>query len=140
MVMATVSFAKTVTTSKQKVKVSTKKSGGKSVKGKKASSRRGAWKRRGQQAIASERTMEIQQALVKAGYLKSAPSGLMDDATKQALKKFQADNGWQSKVVPDSRALIQLGLGPDHSNLLNPDTAVLPAISSNKADAPAGPQ
>ena len=28
------------------------------------------------------------------------------------MEKLQADNGWQTKLVPDSRALIKLGLGP----------------------------
>jgi len=41
------------------------------------------------------------------------------------MQKYQADQGWQSKVVPDSRALIKLGLGPDHAGLLNPDTAAI---------------
>ena len=77
--------------------------------------------------------MQIQEALARAGYLKTEPSGKMDAATKQALIKLQAENGWQTKVVPDSRALIRLGLGPDHSNLLNPDTAMLPAVSSTAA-------
>jgi peptidoglycan hydrolase-like protein with peptidoglycan-binding domain len=103
-------------------KVSGKKS---KVKPKKA-----AWKRRGQQSIDSERTFQIQEALISAGYLNGEPSGKMDAATKQALAKLQKENGWQTKVVPDSRALIKLGLGPDHSNLLNPDTAMLPAVSN----------
>jgi hypothetical protein len=29
------------------------------------------------------------------------------------MEKYQADNGWQTKLVPDSRAIIKLGLGPD---------------------------
>lgn len=106
----------------------------------KKTSKKGAWKRRGQQSIAGERTFQIQEALVNAGYLKSEPSGKMDTATKQALTRLQADNGWQTKVVPDSRALIKLGLGPDHSNLLNPDTAVLPALSSTAAVQNSQPQ
>lgn len=67
---------------------------------------------------------------MNAGYLQNEPSGKMDAATKQALMKLQKENGWQTKIVPDSRALIRLGLGPDHSNLLNPDTAMLPEVSS----------
>ncbi len=31
------------------------------------------------------------------------------------MARFQADHGWQSKITPDSRALIKLGLGPDYS-------------------------
>lgn len=96
----------------------------------KAKPKKGAWKRRGQQSIDSQRTVQIQQALISAGYLKGEPSGKMDTATKQALVRLQGDNGWQTKVVPDSRALIKLGLGPDHSNLLNPDTAMLPVGAS----------
>jgi hypothetical protein len=49
----------------------------------------------------------------------------MDDRTKAALSKLQADNGWQTKIVPDSRALIKLGLGPDQSNIINLGSAAL---------------
>ncbi len=41
--------------------------------------------------------------------------------------RYQEANGWQTKVTPDSRALIKLGLGPDHKDLLNPDTASIPS-------------
>ena len=27
------------------------------------------------------------------------------------MQKLQSDNGWQTKFVPDSRAIIKLGLG-----------------------------
>ncbi len=61
--------------------------------------------------ISPERASEIQNALVKAGYLKEA-SGTWDPGTQAAMEKLQADNGWQVKLVPDARALIKLGLGP----------------------------
>jgi len=51
-------------------------------------------------------------------------SGVWDAKSQGAMQRFQADNGWQSKVVPDSRALIKLGLGPDHEHLLNPESAM----------------
>src|SRR6266478_2643194 len=79
---------------------------------------------RGQQAIDSERAQQIQQALVREHYMTGAPSGKWDDATQQALRRYQADQGWQSKSVPDSRALIRLGLGPDRVHLLNPESAM----------------
>jgi peptidoglycan hydrolase-like protein with peptidoglycan-binding domain len=60
----------------------------------------------------SERATEIQTALTKQGYLSGEPSGAWDSQTSAAMAKFQADNGWQSKITPDSRALIKLGLGP----------------------------
>ena len=40
------------------------------------------------------------------------------------MQRYQADNNWQSKTTPDARALIKLGLGPDHEHLLNPDSAM----------------
>lgn len=51
------------------------------------------------------------------------PTGAWDSTTRDALAKFQEANGWQTKSLPDSRALIKLGLGPDKKGLLNPDTA-----------------
>ena len=139
-------WARTPQKSKPSTKVSVHNSGKKKAtakgksKGKRKTSTKGAWKRHGQQSIAGDRTLQIQEALASAGYLKTEPSGKMDAATKQALIKLQAENGWQTKVVPDSRALIKLGLGPDHSNLLNPDTAMLPAVSSRAAVQSGQPQ
>jgi peptidoglycan hydrolase-like protein with peptidoglycan-binding domain len=60
----------------------------------------------------SERATEIQTALIKQGYLSGEPSGAWDSQTSAAMAKFQSDNGWQSKITPDSRGLIKLGLGP----------------------------
>jgi hypothetical protein len=61
----------------------------------------------------SERATEIQTALIKQGYLTGQPTGTWDSASIASMQKFQADNGWQSKLTPDARALIKLGLGPD---------------------------
>jgi len=83
--------------------------------------RRSAWKRHGQQQITSDRAREIQEALIREHYLDGQPTGIWDNRTAAAMRKFQADQGWQYKVVPDSRALIKLGLGPSHENDLNPD-------------------
>ena len=74
---------------------------------------------RGQQSIDSERATEIQQALIRQHYLTGDPSGKWDPATIAAMQKYQADQGWQTKLMPDSRALEKLGLGPDYSNALN---------------------
>jgi peptidoglycan hydrolase-like protein with peptidoglycan-binding domain len=80
-----------------------------------------AWKRHGQQKISTDRAREIQEALIREHYLDGQPNGVWDDRTTAAMRRFQAAQGWQSKVVPDSRALIKLGLGPSHENDLNPD-------------------
>jgi hypothetical protein len=66
----------------------------------------------GQRTMDSQRAMEIQQALIQAHYLTGSPTGEWDPATQAAMVKYQADNGWQAKIAPDSRALIKLGLGP----------------------------
>ena len=80
---------------------------------------------RGQQAIDQERTLQIQQALIREHYLTGVPTGEWDQATREALIQLQKENNWQTKVVPDSRALIKLGLGPSPQNLLNPESAAI---------------
>ena len=71
----------------------------------------------GQRTIDDSRATQIQSALVKSGYLSSdAASGHWDSQTEAAMQKLQADNGWQTKLIPDSRAIIKLGLGPAHDN------------------------
>lgn len=84
-------------------------------------------KPRGQQVIDSERTRAIQAALIREHYMSGEPTGEWDASTKAACTKFQSDNGWQTKVIPDSRALIKLGLGPSREGLLNPETAAMGA-------------
>jgi len=76
---------------------------------------------RGQQSIDTDRVLQIQQALVREHYLTGDPSGKWDSTTVAAMQKYQADQGWQTKLMPDSRALKKLGLGPDYSNALNAD-------------------
>ena len=73
----------------------------------------------GQQAIDAQRVTTIQQALIREHYLTGEPSAKWDAETQAAMLKFQADQGWQTKLTPDSRALIKLGLGPDHSGAIN---------------------
>ena len=80
---------------------------------------------RGQAAIDSARAEQIQQALVREHYLNGEPSSNWDASTQEAMRRYQADQGWQTKTVPDSRALIRLGLGPNHDHLLNPESAMV---------------
>jgi hypothetical protein len=92
--------------------------------------RKASWKKKGQQSINSERATQIQEALIREKYLTGEPTGSWDARTQAALVKYQADNGWQSKVVPDSRALIKLGLGPNYSSeLLNAPPKTSPAAT-----------
>ena len=95
----------------------------KSTHKKSSRSRKGS-RKRGQQAIDSTRAREIQTALIREHYMQGAPTGKWDSATQAAMQRYQADQGWQSKKIPDSRALIKLGLGPSHDHLLNPESAM----------------
>jgi peptidoglycan hydrolase-like protein with peptidoglycan-binding domain len=70
---------------------------------------------RGQRGIDSDRATQIQSALIQQNYLKGSPSGQWDTQTQAAMRQFQSDHGWQTKLTPDSRALIKLGLGPNRS-------------------------
>ena len=84
----------------------------------------GNWRRRGQQKIDPERARQIQEALIREHYLQGEPSGTWDAATQKAMERYQTDNGWQNKNIPDSRALIKMGLGPGQEHLLNPESAM----------------
>lgn len=96
----------------------------------KKSRRKGSWKTRGQQKIDSDRAREIQQALIRNHYMSGNATGVWDSTTQGAMVKYQADHGWQSKNIPDSRALISLGLGPDHDHLLNPESAMTSGLAA----------
>jgi peptidoglycan hydrolase-like protein with peptidoglycan-binding domain len=90
--------------------------------------------KRGQQGIDSARAKEIQTALIQQKYMQGEASGSWDSATQNAMRRYQSDHGWQSKTIPDSRALIKLGLGPSSEHLLNPESAMtaLPPVSDPK--------
>jgi len=95
----------------------------------------------GQQAIEPARVTEIQQALIREHYLNTEANGRWDATTEAAMQKYQADQGWQTKLMPDSRALKKLGLGPDYSTAINAKTATFadpPPVSTIPADQAAG--
>lgn len=89
---------------------------------------------RGQQKIDSQRTQAIQEALIRQHYLSGVASGNWDQASQDAMRRFQRDHGWQDKTVPDSRALIKLGLGPSTDHLLNPESAMTTVPDPPKAE------
>ncbi len=101
-------------------------------------SRHRARRPRGQQAIQPERVTQIQQALIREHYLTGEATGNWDAATIAAMQKYQADHGWQTKLTPDSRALMKLGLGPDYSKAINADGSSFaqPAAGSSSTAAP----
>jgi hypothetical protein len=89
------------------------------------SRRKRSVKVRGQQKIDSDRARSIQEALIREHYMTGEATGTWNQASEDAMRKYQADHGWQSKQVPDSRALIKLGLGPSNDHLLNPESAMI---------------
>ena len=96
-------------------------------KSKHATSHKGSKRKttaRGQQKIEPERAQAIQEALIREHYLSGEAAGTWNQSSEEAMRRYQADHGWQSKTVPDSRALISLGLGPSHDHLLNPESAM----------------
>lgn len=117
--------------------------------GKKTTGRKGARKMalkshklHGQQVIAPERVTQIQQALIREHYLTGEANGQWDAPTQAAMQKYQAAQGWQTKLMPDSRALVKLGLGPDYSTAINAtkdSSFVAPApVSTIPADQATG--
>ena len=131
---------KTTSTSAHKHHSSTASTGVKKSSSKSAGKRSSHHKSsrvRGQQKIDSDRALAIQQALVREHYLTGEPSGAWNQASEDAMRKYQADHGWQSKTVPDSRALISLGLGPSKDHLLNPESAMTTVPDPPKSDSAA---
>jgi hypothetical protein len=96
---------------------------------------------KGQQAIDPERVTQIQQALIREHYMTGEADGKWEGTTVTAMQKYQADHGWQTKLMPDSRALEKLGLGPDYSNAINAkdsNFAAPPPVSSIPAEQASG--
>ena len=126
--------AKTTASSKKPAKAvsHTSTSAGRHSKSKQVSSRRKKTAR-GQQKIDPERAQAIQEALIREHYLTGTAAGTWNQASEDAMRRYQAEHGWQSKTVPDSRALISLGLGPSHDHLLNPESAMTTGPSAPRA-------
>jgi hypothetical protein len=92
---------------------------------------------KGQRQIDPDRAREIQSALIREHYMTGEPTGQWDEASQAAMSKFQADQGWQTKLTPDSRALIKLGLGPsqDSPKSVPGNQASLPIASASTQPA-----
>jgi len=124
--------AKTVGSKKPATASAHASTAGRQRKSKQVSSRRKKTAR-GQQKIEPERAQAIQEALIREHYLSGTAAGTWNQASEDAMRRYQAEHGWQSKTVPDSRALISLGLGPSHDHLLNPESAMTTGPSAPRA-------
>jgi len=68
----------------------------------------------GQAAPTPERYKEIQEALAKKGYLHGEASGVWNEDSADALRRFQQDQNLQASGKLDSLSIIALGLGPKY--------------------------
>lgn len=83
-----------------------------STRGRKAPVKRVTWRNR-QMAPSPDRYREIQGALASKGFLKPEDAtGTWNQASSDALKKFQSEQNLDSTGKINSLSLIALGLGP----------------------------
>lgn len=59
-----------------------------------------------------ERAQEIQQALIREGYLTGDANGQWDTRTHDAMLRYQTDHGFPATGLPEAKSLMKLGLGP----------------------------
>ena len=104
----------TATTAKKSGAKSGTKSGAKSGTAKKGTTKKGQTWRTRQLQPTQERYREIQQALAQKGYLASEPTGVWNQDSIDALRRFQTDQKLEPSGKIDSLSLIALGLGPKH--------------------------
>jgi peptidoglycan hydrolase-like protein with peptidoglycan-binding domain len=93
-----------------------------------------------------ERITEIQRALGQAGYLGQEPNGQWDDATRNAMRRYQQENGFPDTGLPEAKSLMKLGLGPhplpeelDSTAQAAPAASPLPGAESADPSLPSSP-
>lgn len=87
--------------------------GSRGRKGRKAKPRRStAYTRLAQMQMDPERVQSIQQALIGAGTYHGTPSGRWDSETRDAMARYQTENGFGVTGLPDAKSLMKMGLGP----------------------------
>jgi peptidoglycan hydrolase-like protein with peptidoglycan-binding domain len=91
------------------------------------SSKKLSARERGQKAPTSDRISEIQTALAKDGSFGGNPNGKWDDATVNAMKKFQDAHGLNPSGKLDAKTLQKLGLGSQTAGVAAPT----PPVSSS---------
>ena len=74
-----------------------------------------------QASPSSDRYREIQEALAAKGYLKTAPSGVWDQDSMDAMRRFQEDQKLTATGKLNSLSLIALGLGPKDNGTKTPE-------------------
>jgi peptidoglycan hydrolase-like protein with peptidoglycan-binding domain len=82
------------------------------------------------------RVTEIQQALIREGYLQGDPNGSWDESTRAAMLHYQTDHGFPTTGLPEAKSLMKLGLGP-HPLPPELDTSQARATAPDAEGAPA---
>lgn len=88
-----------------------------------------------------ERVAEIQRALTQAAYLNQEPTGKWDDATRDAMRRYQADHGFPTTGLPEAKTLMKLGLGPhplppEADPTVRPQASAAPSLEPSPDDSP----
>jgi Putative peptidoglycan binding domain len=85
-----------------------------------AASRQSLSKAPRQASPSTDRYREIQESLISKGYLHGEPTGVWDQSSMDAMKKFQEDQKIDATGKITSKALISLGLGPRDESVTAP--------------------
>ena len=76
------------------------------------SGRPNAYQRLAKMQMDPGRVESIQKALGDAGAYRGSPTGQWDAATRDAMSRYQEQNGFGVTGLPDAKSLMKLGLGP----------------------------
>jgi peptidoglycan hydrolase-like protein with peptidoglycan-binding domain len=97
-----------------------------------------SWRTR-QMAPTPDRYRQIQQALVARGYLDQKPTGVWDNESTEALRRFQKDQNLDPSGKVNSLSLIALGLGAKHATIPPADAPGAGPAPPNTAEPPPTP-
>lgn len=111
-----------------------RKGTGRTATRKKAPAKAATWRTR-QAAPTADRYREIQQALAAKGYLKPEDAtGVWNQNSVEALKRFQSEQNIESTGKINSLSLIALGLGPKHEAAAKPAATGQPPVPEAAPD------
>lgn len=82
------------------------------TKSARTSRRPNAYQRLAKMQMDPGRVESIQRALSEAGVYQGSPTGQWDSETRDAMARYQAQNGFGVTGLPDAKSLMKLGLGP----------------------------
>ena len=83
-----------------------------------------SWKRHGRPEDRAGARAEIQAALIRENYMEDAPSGTWDETSCRAMVKSQESTPAGRQGCARFPRAYELGLGPNHEDLINPESAM----------------